>query len=71
MTLVQNFLAKFAKLINGVNVMRLTMAIELKRKQMVSLAAKHGFTSNATVKCSQELDQLIHLAQLHRIRRKQ
>jgi len=67
MTFVR-YLAKFAKLFIGVKVMILTRAIELKRKQMVNLASKHGFTSHATVKCSQELDQLIHLAQLHRIR---
>lgn len=50
--------------------MSLAVRIELKRKQMVNLASKHGFTFHATVKCSQELDQLIHLAQLDRIRSK-
>lgn len=38
-------------------------AIETKRKQMISLAKKHGFTSEATVKCSQELDELLIVAQ--------
>lgn len=71
MTLVQiNFSEICKKTFNGVNVMGLSMAIELKRKQMVILASKHGLTSHATVKCSQELDELIHLAQLDRIRSK-
>ncbi len=41
----------------------LSYAIERKRNQMVILAEKYGYTSEATVKCSQELDKLLNLAQ--------
>jgi stage 0 sporulation regulatory protein len=45
---------------NGVMNM-LEMAIELKRKKMIDLALKHGYTAKETVKCSQELDMLLNL----------
>ncbi|WP_209122664.1 aspartyl-phosphate phosphatase Spo0E family protein [Alkalihalobacillus sp. BA299] len=41
----------------------LLYAIERKRNQMILLAEKYGYTSEATVKCSQELDKLLNLAQ--------
>ncbi|MFV8828285.1 aspartyl-phosphate phosphatase Spo0E family protein [Alkalihalobacterium sp. APHAB7] len=47
---------------NGVEEM-LLYAIERKRSQMILLAEKYGYTSEATVKCSQELDKLLNLAQ--------
>ncbi|ADC51227.1 MULTISPECIES: aspartyl-phosphate phosphatase Spo0E family protein [Alkalihalophilus] len=41
----------------------LTIKIELKRRQMFKLAKKYGFTSPQTVKCSQELDDLLNQVQ--------
>ncbi|WP_216829173.1 aspartyl-phosphate phosphatase Spo0E family protein [Alkalihalobacterium elongatum] len=41
----------------------LLYAIERKRSQMILLAEKYGYTSEITVKCSQELDKLLNLAQ--------
>jgi stage 0 sporulation regulatory protein len=35
--------------------------IEEKRQQMIELALIYGFTANETVKCSQELDQLLNI----------
>ena len=34
--------------------------IQKKREIMIDLAQKNGFTSDDTIKCSQELDQLIY-----------
>jgi stage 0 sporulation regulatory protein len=42
----------------------LRLKIELKRRQMLILAKKHGFTHKETVKCSQELDQLLNKLQV-------
>ena len=39
--------------------------IEKKRVQMMSLAAITGFNSKKTIKCSQELDELLNLIQLN------
>ncbi|AZB44787.1 aspartyl-phosphate phosphatase Spo0E family protein [Bacillus sp. FJAT-42376] len=33
--------------------------IESKRKNLIDLAQKHGINSDATLKCSQELDHLL------------
>ncbi|UOE92230.1 aspartyl-phosphate phosphatase Spo0E family protein [Alkalihalobacillus sp. LMS39] len=41
----------------------LVLAIETKRYQMIGLAKKYGYTSELTVKCSQELDKLLNIAQ--------
>ncbi|MFD1779605.1 MULTISPECIES: aspartyl-phosphate phosphatase Spo0E family protein [Fredinandcohnia] len=41
----------------------LKIAIELKRRKMTVLANRHGFTAWETVKCSQELDQLLNIYQ--------
>lgn len=42
----------------------LYLVIEKKRMQMIHLASITGFTSKKTVKCSQELDELLNLVQL-------
>jgi stage 0 sporulation regulatory protein len=34
--------------------------IEEKRQQMIELALVYGFTAKETVKCSQELDELLN-----------
>ncbi|QKS70677.1 aspartyl-phosphate phosphatase Spo0E family protein [Paenalkalicoccus suaedae] len=39
----------------------LTAQIERKRKEMMELANKHGFTSSKALELSQDLDQLINL----------
>ena len=39
----------------------LTLMIEIKRKRMISLASKHGFSAKETVECSQELDKLLNI----------
>ncbi|WLD94976.1 aspartyl-phosphate phosphatase Spo0E family protein [Alkalihalobacillus sp. AL-G] len=41
----------------------LLQAIERKRYQMFETAKIYGMSSKQTLKCSQELDQLIHLQQ--------
>jgi stage 0 sporulation regulatory protein len=41
----------------------LKIAIELKRRKMTVLANRYGFTAWETVKCSQELDQLLNIYQ--------
>lgn len=41
----------------------LKIVIELKRRKMIALANRHGFTARETVKCSQELDRLLNLHQ--------
>ncbi|WP_449539405.1 aspartyl-phosphate phosphatase Spo0E family protein [Ferdinandcohnia sp. Marseille-Q9671] len=41
----------------------LKIAIELKRRKMTNLANRHGFTAGETVKCSQELDELLNMYQ--------
>ncbi|MEN1969220.1 aspartyl-phosphate phosphatase Spo0E family protein [Lentibacillus sp. N15] len=48
----------------------LQQAINKKRQEMIGLAFNKGFTSKDTVKCSQELDQLLNLysnVKLHKI----
>ena len=42
------------------------MLVEIQRKRelMIDLACKKGLTSNDTLKCSQELDQLIYQYQV-------
>jgi stage 0 sporulation regulatory protein len=35
--------------------------IEEKRQQMIELALVYGFTAKETVKCSQELDELLNI----------
>jgi stage 0 sporulation regulatory protein len=35
--------------------------IEEKRQQMIKLALVYGFTAKETVKCSQELDELLNI----------
>lgn len=35
-------------------------AIELKRLQMFKLAKEYGMTSERTIRCSQELDELLN-----------
>ncbi|WP_077617228.1 aspartyl-phosphate phosphatase Spo0E family protein [Bacillus sinesaloumensis] len=47
----------------------LKIAIELKRRKMTTLANRHGFTAWETVKCSQELDQLLNSYQKSKERR--
>jgi stage 0 sporulation regulatory protein len=37
--------------------------IEEKRQQMIELALVYGFTAKETVKCSQELDELLNIQQ--------
>ncbi|MFC7370191.1 aspartyl-phosphate phosphatase Spo0E family protein [Fictibacillus iocasae] len=37
--------------------------IGMKKSELLKLAALSGFTSNETVRCSQELDQLLNLYQ--------
>ncbi|WP_081766784.1 aspartyl-phosphate phosphatase Spo0E family protein [Alkalihalobacillus trypoxylicola] len=44
--------------------------IESKRNQMLLFAEKYGINSEKTVRCSQELDQLLNLIQLPQIRQK-
>ncbi|WP_083991270.1 aspartyl-phosphate phosphatase Spo0E family protein [Alkalihalobacillus pseudalcaliphilus] len=44
--------------------------IESKRSQMLRLAKKYGFTSAQTVRCSQELDELLNEIQIPIIRNK-
>lgn len=39
----------------------LLTAIEEKRKQMIKIAKIHGLSSAQVLKCSQELDRMIHL----------
>ncbi len=41
----------------------LKLVIEKKRMQMIYLANITGLTSKKTVKCSQELDELLNLVQ--------
>jgi hypothetical protein len=41
----------------------LKLVIEKKRMQMIYLATITGLTSKKTVKCSQELDELLNLVQ--------
>jgi stage 0 sporulation regulatory protein len=53
------FILSIAPLI-GVMIM-IEMDIELKRKKMIDLALKHGYTAKETVQCSQELDMLLNL----------
>lgn len=36
--------------------------INKKRQEMIDLAFKKGFTDQETVKCSQELDELLNLS---------
>ncbi len=51
----------------------LCIKIELKRRQMFNLAKKYGFTSDQTVQCSQELDQLLNQLQIeqHQVKSQQ
>ena len=42
----------------------LQIEIESKRMQMLLLAKRYGYTSEKTVKCSQELDHLLNLIQM-------
>ncbi|WP_245807731.1 aspartyl-phosphate phosphatase Spo0E family protein [Halobacillus massiliensis] len=37
-----------------------TKAIQNKRKEMIELGLKYGLTDNRTVKCSQQLDELLN-----------
>ncbi|WP_223700528.1 aspartyl-phosphate phosphatase Spo0E family protein [Sutcliffiella deserti] len=37
------------------------LAVENKRKQMIQTASKTGFTSNETIKVSQELDKILNV----------
>ena len=37
--------------------------IEKKREKMMNLATKYGFHAKETIRCSQELDELINLYQ--------
>ncbi|MED1562530.1 hypothetical protein AJ85_12765 [Alkalihalobacillus alcalophilus ATCC 27647 = CGMCC 1.3604] len=46
------------------------LQIESKRNQMLRLAEKYGFTSDETVRCSQELDELLNTLQIPIIRNK-
>ncbi|MBT2693627.1 aspartyl-phosphate phosphatase Spo0E family protein [Bacillus sp. ISL-55] len=39
----------------------LTTLIELNRKKMIELSKLHGMSSSEVIKCSQELDVLIHV----------
>jgi hypothetical protein len=39
----------------------LLTAIEQKREQMIKIAKIHGLSSTQVLKCSQELDRMIHL----------
>ncbi|MGM7683849.1 aspartyl-phosphate phosphatase Spo0E family protein [Cytobacillus sp. Hm23] len=39
------------------------LIIEEKRQQMIDLAATFGYTADETVKCSQELDDLLNVEQ--------
>jgi hypothetical protein len=41
--------------------------IDLKREEMITTAMKTSFTSEETIKCSQELDQLIIHYQTYKI----
>ncbi|MCA1030983.1 aspartyl-phosphate phosphatase Spo0E family protein [Bacillus timonensis] len=41
----------------------LKLAIEIKRRKMISLANKYGFQADETVQCSQELDLLLNMHQ--------
>lgn len=34
--------------------------IQQKRKQMIELGMKNGFTAKETIKCSQELDEFLN-----------
>jgi len=34
--------------------------IETKREELIDTAKKYGFSSHATIACSQELDQLLN-----------
>ncbi len=38
--------------------------IEKKRLEMLIFAQKYGFTSERTIKCSQELDKLLNIVQV-------
>ncbi|WP_173916721.1 aspartyl-phosphate phosphatase Spo0E family protein [Halobacillus sp. Marseille-Q1614] len=37
-----------------------TTAIRNKRKEMIELGLKYGFTDKRTVRCSQQLDELLN-----------
>lgn len=39
---------------------KLLVSIDLKRKEMIKYAKDSGFTSEKTVKCSQELDTFLN-----------
>ncbi|MCH1625831.1 aspartyl-phosphate phosphatase Spo0E family protein [Fredinandcohnia quinoae] len=41
----------------------LKLVIEIKRRKMIFLANRYGYTAKETVKCSQELDQLLNIHQ--------
>ncbi|MBP2239915.1 stage 0 sporulation regulatory protein [Cytobacillus eiseniae] len=36
------------------------MEIQKKREVMINIAKKHGYRSDCTIRCSEELDQLIY-----------
>jgi hypothetical protein len=46
----------------------LALKIELKRKQMIHCAKEYGFTAIETVRCSQELDDLLNKQTKQQIR---
>lgn len=45
----------------------LNALIKQKRQEMIDLGMKSGFTHQATVKCSQELDQLLNFYRQHEL----
>ncbi|WP_458414363.1 Spo0E family sporulation regulatory protein-aspartic acid phosphatase [Schinkia sp. CFF1] len=49
---------------SNVQIERLNILIEKKRKQMISNGLQHGFTNITTIRLSQELDKLINQALL-------
>lgn len=57
------FCCAFSIISKGGEFYMLVLAIETKRYQMIGLAKKYGYTSELTVKCSQELDKLLNIAQ--------
>ncbi|KAB2337296.1 aspartyl-phosphate phosphatase Spo0E family protein [Cytobacillus depressus] len=44
---------------------KLLLQIQEKRENMINSANKYGYTSETTIRCSQELDQLIYEYQLN------
>ncbi|MFE8698014.1 aspartyl-phosphate phosphatase Spo0E family protein [Cytobacillus sp. FJAT-53684] len=45
---------------------KILIQIQEKRERMIDSAKEHGYTSDSTIRCSEELDQLIYEYQRER-----